>query len=373
MDMKSSGNFRIPAEWEPHEAVWLAWPYDKISFGSLNRRNHEFDPGLLPRVEQRFAEIIAELAKGERVDILIRDLSRPPATLPPGLAKRSGAGTPGEGNNIRFHEVDYADVWTRDYTPSFVIQDLIPAPSFARRGSKIQAVKWEYDAYSKKFPDLLKDNEIFNPSLSPLNLRGDEGGLLREIEILKPGIVMEGGAIEVNGQGILLTTEQCLLKRNPNLSKRDIEKVFEAYLGIKKVIWLKQGIVNDHTDGHIDELAKFVAPNKIVCAFEEDSNDPNYQVLSQAFEVLKIFFEVIKLPMPHLTYHNGQKAPASYVNFFIANKVVLVPTFGDPNDDNALEIIGKQFPERDILGIDSTEIIYGGGAIHCATREQPAA
>jgi len=175
-----------------------------------------------------------------------------------------------------------------------------------------------------------------------------------------------------------LTTEQCLLKRNPNLSKEEIEKIFAENIGINKVIWLKAGLVNDHTDGHIDEIARFVAPNKIVCAYEDNGEeenfkilDDNYQALKNATDVSGKSFEVIKLPMPHMVYDNGVKAPASYANFYIGNKVVLASIFNDPNDAKALEIIQSCFPDRKVIGIDCSEIIYGGGAIHCITQQEP--
>lgn len=191
---------------------------------------------------------------------------------------------------------------------------------------------------------------------------------------------MEGGAIEVNGQGTLLTTEQCLLARNGGkISKEQYEKYFADYLGITKTIWLKEGIAGDHTDGHIDEVARFVTPNKVVCAYEDDKTDENYVALNDVYESLKgqkgsrgEELEIIKLPMPHVRYSNGEKAPASYANFFIGNSAVLIPKFNDPNDEKAFEIIKSHFPGREAVSIDCSEMIYGGGSIHCATREVPS-
>ena len=339
----SSLGFHMPAEWEPHSAVWLAWPYDRISFGSLNEPDGKPDRERLTRVESKFAEIIAELSKSEQVELLVME-NQEHSNILTNIRMLP---------NVTIHEVDYADVWTRDYAPSFVLDG----------DGKSTAVKWEYNAYSKKFPMLIKDNGVFKKLQQELKMK-----------MIEPGMVMEGGAIEVNGNSTLLTTEQCLLKRNPNLSKGEIEKFFSKYLGIKKTIWLKDGIMGDHTDGHIDEVAKFIAVNKVVCAYEDNNKDENYEILKNAYEFLKAeLLEVIKLPMPHMTYHGGERAPASYVNFYIGNKVVLMPTFNDPNDAKALEIIRSQFPNRKVTGIDCSDIIYGGGAMHCLTQQQPVA
>src|SRR3989344_2060336 len=302
-------NIRMPAEWEPHESVWLAWPYDKISFGSLNELDNKFNPERLGKIEKLFTEVIGELAKSERVELIICDLSSPPPSIPPHK---------GEGSNLRLHQADYADVWTRDYMPIFAKSDY----------GELTAVKWGYNAYGEKFAALVKDNEVFKRLNTHLNT-----------STVEPGIILEPGAIETNGQGTLITTEQCLLKRNPNMSKADYEKIFAEHLGIPKVIWLKEGIVGDHTDGHIDEVARFVGPNKILCAYEDDPSDANYQILKANYETLAKEIEAIKLPMPHMTYSNGEKAPVSYANFYIGNNTVLVSLFNDENDEKAMSII----------------------------------
>lgn len=335
-------NLHMPAEWEPHSAVWLAWPYDKITFGSLNEKDNKFNPERLAKVEGQFRKIIESLKDSEQINLIVRDKSKH-SDFP---------------QNVKMFEADYADVWTRDYMPIFVSDS---------QGALV-AIKWDYNAYGEKFTGLIKDNKVWSKINEEL-----------KVNTIKPGVLMEGGALEVSGQGVLLTTEQCLLERNSNLSKADYEKLFGKYLGVTKVIWLKKGLVNDHTDGHIDELAKFVAPNKIVCAYEEDKSDGNYQILEENYQALKNStdasgkpFEVIKLPMPHMHYGDGSKAPVSYVNFYIGNKVVLAATYNDPNDAKALEIIQSCFPDRKVVGIDCSDIIYGGGAIHCMTQQQPA-
>jgi agmatine deiminase len=206
--------------------------------------------------------------------------------------------------------------------------------------------------------------------------------------VIKANLVLEGGAIDINGQGICITTEQCLLNENRNIgkTKKDIEKCLEDYLGVKKTIWLYEGLVNDHTDGHIDELARFVGPNTIVCAYEDNPNDENYTILKNNYETLQAAtnldgkpFKIIKLPMPHMNFEGtaagisgtDSKAPVSYTNFYIGNTVVLASIFNDPNDAKALEIIQSCFPDRKVVGIDCSDIIYGGGAIHCMTQQQP--
>ena len=327
MDDNSKKINRMPAEWESHNAVWLAWPYDQVTFGSLNQKDEKIDEERLKRVEDTFTKIISVLEKNEKVKLITKK------------------------------EADYADVWTRDYMPSFVKDE----------EGNMSAVKWIYNAYGEKFSELLKDNDVWK-----------EINKNSQIKTLDTNIIMEAGAIDVNGQGVLLTTEQCLLSRNPDLSKEDIENKFKEYLGVSKIIWLKNGLANDHTDGHIDEIARFVAPNKIVCAYEEDIKyenfknlDDNYNILKNATDINGKNFEVIKLPMPHMVYDNEKNAPASYANFFIGNKIVLVSLFNDANDEKAISIMKSCFPDREIVGIDCTDLIYGGGAIHCITQQEP--
>jgi agmatine deiminase len=318
---------RMPAEWEPHKAVWLAWPYDLITFGSLNQKDEKLDEGRIKRVEEAFNKIISALEGSEEVKLITKN------------------------------QADYADVWTRDYMPTFVKD----------QNGKVSAVKWIYNAYGEKFGELLRDNNVWK-----------EVNKNSEIETIETNLIMESGAIDVNGQGALLTTEQCLLTRNGDMSKEEIENKFKEYLGVSKVIWLKSGLMNDHTDGHIDEIARFVSSNKIVCAYEDDTKEENFRTLDENYTELKKAtdtsgksFEIIKLPMPHMIYDDGKKAPVSYANFYVSNKVVLVSTFNDVNDAKAIEIIQSCFPNRKVIGIDCSDIIYGGGAIHCITQQEP--
>jgi agmatine deiminase len=329
----------MPGEWEPHKRVRLAWPYDTTTFGSLNEKDEKLNPNRIGKIEKLYIEILQALVGSENIKIFVQ-----PGFSDPRIPKEA-----------ELVEIDYADVWTRDYMPTFII----------REDKKISAIKWVYTAYGEKFGALVKDNEVWSKLTGP-------------IETVETGINMEGGAIESNGKGTILTTEECLLARNPSMTKGEIEEAFKKYLGAEKVLWLSRGLVNDHTDGHIDEIARFVGETKIVCAYEDDQSHPNYEILRKNYEDLCMFtdqngqkFEVIKLPMPHMTYANGDKAPASYCNFYISNKVVLVSTFNDANDGKAIEILERLFPERKIVPIDCSELIYGGGAIHCITAQEP--
>lgn len=332
----------MPAEWEPHRAVWLAWPYDDITF-----------PDRVEKAEEAFVKILAALEGSERAELLVLDEETEERVR----RKLSAAGVSSGG--VCFHITDYADVWLRDTGPIFVKDN----------AGEVVITKWIFNAWGNKFPELLKDGAI------PEKIGG-----WKNLPILRAGAVMEGGAIDVNGEGVCLTTEQCLLNsnRNPGKSKADIEKLLGDYLGIKKTIWLRKGLLNDHTDGHIDELARFIEPGKIVCAYEEDEDDENYWALLDNFHTLSRatdtegrLFDIVRLPMPHVRYDDGVKAPVSYTNFYIGNKVVLVPVFNDESDGKALGILEGCFPGRRVIAIDCSDIIYGGGAVHCMTQQEP--
>lgn len=345
----------MPAEWEKHRAVWMAWPHDLISFPLEH----------IEKVEKTYVEIIKTLSEGELVELLVLDQKMKEKVYH--MLVQNSVNL----SRITFHITNYADVWLRDYGPMFVIDK-----NKKKLAKKIIGVKWQYNAYSRKFPMLLKDNQVF------YNLKDKI-----KSPMLENDMVLEGGAIEQNGKGTILTTEQCLLDagRNPNLTKVQIEDNLKKFLGATNVVWLKQGLKNDHTDGHIDEIAKFVSPDTILCAYEENEGGENYQRLKENFECLeKTFdqdgkpFKLIKLQIPHMEYDKNKpfdarkKAPASYTNFYISNKVVLVSIYKDPNDEKAIKIIQSCFPDRKVIGIDCRDLIYGGGAIHCITREQPA-
>ncbi|MBI3231954.1 MAG: agmatine deiminase family protein [Candidatus Doudnabacteria bacterium] len=342
--------FRLPAEWEPHSAVWLAWPHDQISF-----------PGRVEKVEHDVVTIILAIHQSEQVELLVlNDLGFERANT---LLRKAGV----DLKKITFRIADYVDGWMRDCGPVFV-----KSPD-----GKLAMIKWIFNQWGGKFPDLLPDDKL------PYKIKA-----WLSLEMLEPQLVLEGGAIDVNGQGLCLTTEQCVLNENRNLgkTKKDVEKYLADYLGVKKTIWLFEGLVNDHTDGHIDELARFVGPNKIVCGYEDNEKDENYAILKNNYETLEAAtnlegkpLEIIKLPMPHVYFKDqpagneaGSKAPVSYTNFYICNTVVLASIFNDPNDAKALEIIQSCFPDRKVVGIDCSDIIYGGGAIHCMAQQVPA-
>jgi len=338
--------YYMPAEWEKHSAVWLAWPYGDITF-----------PNILNEIEQSYCQIIKAIEDSEKVKLIVLNESEKERISKMFIVYGIKL------DNITFYTIpDYADVWVRDYAPITL---------FNKKNTKLAFVKWNYNAYGKEddpsFVDLLKDDKVFSNILNESNH-----------EIFKPEIILEGGAIESNGKGTLLTTEQCLLNKNRNseLDRSRTEIYLKAYLGIENIIWLKDGLINDHTDGHIDEIARFVNPNTIVCAYEKNKKDSNYVILVDNYKTLKKSrdengkkFKVIKLPMPHMNYDNGEKAPVSYTNFYIGNSVILMSIFNDPNDKKAMKIIKSLFKKHKVIGIDCSKIIYGGGAIHCITMQ----
>jgi agmatine deiminase len=343
-------NYTMPAEWAPHKAIWLAWPHDEITF-----------PNRIPKVEDDVAKIISAIHTSELVELLVLDSEMETR------AKEKLTAFGVDLAKVNFRQLNYMDGWMRDVGPIFVKDISSGGPVL---------VKWIFNQWGGKFPDLLPDDAI------PYKVKEWLG-----LKMEQPELVLEGGAIDVNGQGLCLTTEQCLLNENRNLgkTKKDIEQYLEQYLGIKKTIWLYQGLVNDHTDGHIDELARFVSENKIVCGYEENPDSENYTILKNNYETLVSAtnlegqpLEIVKLPMPHLYYkeeraggHIGDRVPASYTNFYIGNTVVLAAIFNDPNDQQALDILQSCFPDKKVVGIDCTDLIYGGGAVHCMTQQQP--
>jgi len=261
---------------------------------------------------------------------------------------------------IHFHTFDYADVWFRDYGPTFIVNSRC----------ELAMVNWLFNTWGDKYDELLKDRQI--PQVMNAQMR---------LNCFKPGIVLEGGSIDVNGKGTLLTTEQCLLNknRNPHLCKAEIEKYLKDHLGVYHFIWLKNGICGDDTDGHIDDLARFVNPTTIVCAFEENVEDENYSVLKENYELLLNSVDqdgnklnIVKLPMPGVVEGTDYRLPASYTNFYISNSKVLVPVFGDRNDAVALAILQKLFLDREVVGINCGDLAYGFGTIHCISQQQPS-
>ncbi|HZT30268.1 MAG TPA: agmatine deiminase family protein [Bryobacteraceae bacterium] len=331
--------FRMPAEWEPHEATWIAWPH-----------NREDWPGRFTPIPWVYAEIVRKLARVEKVRILVEDRAAAQA------ARRVLAKVGADLAAVEFFPWPTDRSWTRDYCPLFVRH-----PS-----GEVALTDWEFNGWAK-YANWKRDNAIPARIARSLGLRS-----------WSPGLVLEGGSIDVNGQGLLLTTEECLLSpvqaRNPNLGRRQIERALADYLGAETVIWLRRGIAGDDTHGHIDDLARFVGPRTVVIVSEADKSDANYEPLRENLALLRrLPLRVVKLPMPAPVVFAGQRLPASYANFYIANRTVLVPTFNDPNDRVALATLARLFPDREVVGIHSVELIWGLGSLHCMTQQQPLA
>ncbi len=340
--------YRMPAEWEPHEATWLAWPKDPVTF-----------PGqMLREVEGIYLQMIRALARGERVSVLVND----PAEEAHVSRLLEEEGLPAK--RVRLHRIPTADVWIRDYGPTFVV---------GKRG--LAFVKWTFNAWGNKYPALLADNGV------PGQIRK-----MVRVREFRPGIVMEGGAVDVNGRGSLLTTEECLLNRNrnPRLKRGDIERLLRDHTGSSNILWLGRGVVGDDTDGHVDELARFADPRTVLCALDPDRKSDNHAALKENFRRLVAArdgegepFEVRPLPMPGKLYrprgvpYGGARLPASYANFYIGNRVVLAPVYGHRNDAKAVEILEKAFPKRKVVPIRCEALVNGFGSIHCVTQQQP--
>ena len=336
--------YRMPAEWEPHEATWLAWPH-----------NRETWPGQLLRdVCDTYLKILEILLDSERVHLLVQDEKTQ------GMVKRLLRQAGVSDKNLFFHQVLTEDVWIRDYGPIFI-----------KSRTKGKAwCKWIFNAWGEKYKDHLADNHVF-PGHSTLI----------PYPCLETGIVLEGGAIEVNGWGVCLTTEQCLLhpSREPHRNREKVETYLRDFLGIQEVVWLKGGICGDDTDGHIDNLARFVAPDVILVSYEEDPSDDNYGILSENWRrVIQAAaghgnsWKAERLPMPGKMIIDHIRHPASYANFYICNKAVLAPVFGDRHDQRATAILKEHFPSREVIPISSRALVYGLGAIHCMTQQEPA-
>jgi len=338
--------YRMPAEWHPHSATWLTWPKDPETW-----------PNRVPLVQEIFVKMIEALTPHEIVNVLVDDDQTARTII-----ERS---TVAVRNNLLFHNIKTVDSWIRDYGPNFLVGP-----------NGLGYNDWIFNAWGNKYADLRQDDAI--PKLLEPTFKAKR---------FEPGIVMEGGSIEVNGDGCVLTTEQCLLNpnRNPDLTRSEIEDYLRKFLGVKKVLWLGEGIVGDDTDGHIDDIARFVARDVIVCTVEDDPQDANYKLLRDNLERLKRLtdvhgraFEIVPLPMPGVVTgastenRNLERLPASYANFYIANNVVLVPVFGSKNDDAAVGILRRLFPRHTVFAINCEPLVWGMGTIHCVTQQQPA-
>jgi agmatine deiminase len=338
--------YRMPAEWQPHQATWLSWPH-----------NPETWPGCVPEVERVMAQAVSALATGETVHINVRDAGH--ARHVEGLL----AGKVPQGRVV-LHLFPTNDAWCRDHGAIFVTRP--PAA-----GEPLLALDFQYNAWGGKYPPFDLDNAIPGRMASFLG-----------VPSLAIDMVLEGGSVEVNGAGTVLTTEQCLLNenRNPHLTRAEIEERLRGYLGVEQVVWLGDGIVGDDTDGHIDDLTRFVAEDTVVTVVESDPADANYAALRDNRERLASVqlpdgraLKVIELPMPAPVVRDGVRLPASYANFYVGNRTVLLPTFDCPADEEAAAILARCFPGRRIVGLDCRPVVVGLGTFHCLTQQVPAA
>jgi agmatine deiminase len=343
------GARRFPAEWEPHAATWLAWPHFKDDW-----------PGKFEPIPWVYAEMVRNLGRHERIELVVNDAASERRART--VLDRANA----LSDNVRFHRWPTDRVWTRDSGCTFVVD----------AGPQLTAIHWRFNAWAK-YPNYQHDAKLGGTMAQAANAS--------EVQPTfgKKRLVLEGGSIDSNGQGTLLTTEECLLskvqQRNPGMSRKDYEKTFADALGIKTVIWLGSGITGDDTHGHVDDITRFVAPDTVVTAVESNPDDPNYEPLRENIRRLREAVDqdgkqlaIIELPMPAPVLFEGRRLPASYANFYIANGIVLAPVFNDPNDRFALDILADLFPDRDVVGIYSGDLIWGFGAMHCMTQQQPS-
>ena len=344
-----SEDFRMPAEWDQHEATWLGWPHELTDW-----------PGKFAPIPWAFAEIVRHLSQVERVYLLVEN--REAESRVRTILKKSGANL----SAVDFLRIHTDRGWMRDSGPICVTN---PA-------SEVAYTHWRFNGWAK-YPNHKKDAAVVSTANKKLKRR------VWQPEHKGRRVVLEGGSIDVNGLGTLLTTEECLLsktqERNPGFNREDYAEVFKSYFGATNILWLKNGIAGDDTHGHVDDLARFVDPKTVVTAVENNPNDANYAALQENLALLKNMrdqdgqaLRVETLPMPAPVYFDGQRLPASYANFYIANKIVIVPTFNDPNDRVALGILAELFPDRPVIGIHAVDLVLGFGTLHCLTQQQPA-
>ncbi|HUQ93214.1 MAG TPA: agmatine deiminase family protein [Bryobacteraceae bacterium] len=339
---------RMPAEWEPHEATWIAWPHERSDW-----------PGKFAPVPWVYGEMVRYLSRAEKVRILVTDekLERSAKRV----LKQCGA----QLSNVEFFLLGTDRSWTRDYCPIFVHDEK----------GRVALTHWRFNGWGK-YENHGRDSSI------PLCLRQSLKLPYRKPMIGRRHVVLEGGSIDCNGRGTLMTTEECLLSdvqaRNPGMTREQLEAVFREFLGITHVLWLKNGIAGDDTHGHVDDLARFVNPTTVVIAAETGRDDANWAALSENRELLRTMRDqdgrkltVVELPMPRPVIFDGQRLPASYANFYIANGLVLAPVFNDPADRIALNTLSEVFPGRDVIPIYCGDLVLGLGALHCATQQQP--
>jgi agmatine deiminase len=335
--------FRMPAEWEPHAATWLSWPHKESSW-----------PGKVARIPPIWLEMVRALVRGEDVHVLVNAAA--PAAEVQDLMTRGGVSQA----RVHLHEVPTDDAWVRDHGPIFIT---------GADGARA-LVDWKYNAWGGKYPPWELDDQVPQAIAKLLGLPA-----------FSPQMVLEGGSIDVDGRGTLLTTEACLLNpnRNPQLTRREIEQHLCDYLGARRILWLGDGIVGDDTDGHVDDLTRFVAPGVVVTVLEEDPRDENFERLQDNYRRLQSMrdatdqtLQIVTLPMPEPVSYEDTRLPASYANFYIGNAVVLAPMFGSRRDALALATLRALFPGREVVGINAVDLVWGLGAFHCVTQQQPA-
>ena len=351
--LPSALGYRMPAEWEPHESTWLAWPHLRGDW-----------PGKFEPVPWVYAEIIRNLARHERVDLIVNSAHAEKRAR--GVLEKADA----LSDNICFHHWRTDRVWTRDSGCIFL------KPSEERGDSALLALNFQFNAWAKYA------NYKFDEKIGKRMARA-AGARVVEPVSGDHRVVLEGGSIDVNGCGTLITTEECLLsteqQRNPPMDRVAYEQMFADYFGVQSVIWLGEGIAGDDTHGHVDDITRFVAPNTVVTMIESNAQDENYSSLQLNLGRLKAArtpdghkLEIVEIPMPRPIVFEGRRLPASYANFYIANGAVLVPVFNDPNDRIALNTLAELLPTREIVPIYSGDLIWGFGALHCMTQQQPA-
>lgn len=345
----------MPAEWERHQATWIAWPHNRSDW-----------PGKFAAIPWVYADIIRHLSRVEQVNIIVAS-ARERAQAREVLSRSDAAMM----KNVRFHVWPTNRVWTRDSGPIFIRREA--------GTDRVAITNWRFNAWAK-YHDWKHDNQLAERIASRCNLPQFTPMIQRRGKAHQ--VVLEGGSIEVNGQGLMVTTEECLLsrvqQRNPGLVRKDLEQLFADYLGVEKVIWLGRGIAGDDTHGHVDDITRFVAPDTVLAVVESSRADANYAPLRQNLERLRAAtdlqgrkLQIVELPLPRAVIFRGRRLPASYANFYIANDLVLVPTFNDVNDRLALNILAGLFPNREVVGIHCGDFIWGLGAIHCMTQQQP--
>jgi len=344
--------FRHPAEWEPHEATWIGWPANRSDW-----------PGKFAPIPWVYGEIVRRIAPGEIVRILVNSKQHEASARR--VLRRVGV----DFSKVEFFRFPTNRGWTRDSGPIFVKRD--------GKRSEVAVVRFRFNAWAK-YPDWRNDDRVPERAARALGTR------IFSAKAKGRDFVLEGGSIDVNGQGTVMTTEECLLDpvtqvRNPGLSREEIDDALCANLGVKNVMWLGRGIAGDDTHGHIDDLCRFVGPRTVVLCQESNPSDPNHRPLAEDRERIESMriedgskIEVVPLPMPSPLHFDGQRVPASYANFYIANAAVLVPTFNDPNDRLALGTLAELFRDRPVIGIHAVDLVWGLGTLHCLTHEQPA-